>query len=135
MLPPRPPEVALRIVGDVCSLLIEDFAELRPGLAEDVRASDYWHPLIEAERLATEAVRDRWGSIEDACARALAEVHEATLVQAAFVEEAIADLAEHGASSWIACAVIHDRGCELAWRVLDDLDLLEELPGARGEDE
>lgn len=133
MLPPRPPEVALRIVGDVCSRLIEDFAELRPGLAADVQASGYWHPLIEAERLATEAVRDRWASIEDACARALAEVHEATLVQAAFVEEAIADLAERGGSSWIAQAVIHDRGCELAWRVLDDLDLLETLPETRDE--
>ncbi len=129
MLPPRPPEIALRIVGDVCSRLDEDFAELRPGLVEDVRASDYWHPLIEAERLATEAVRDRWSSIEEACARALAEAREASFVQAAFVEEAIADLAEHGGSSWIARAITHDRGSALAWRVLEELDLLDELPG------
>jgi hypothetical protein len=131
MLPPRPPEVAARIVGDVCCRLDEDFAELRSGLAEDVQARDYWQPLIDAERLATGAVRDRWQSIEDACARALAETHEASLVQAAFVAEAIADLAEHGGASWIARAVIHDRGCALAWQVLDDLDLLEELPESR----
>lgn len=128
MLPPRPPEVAARIVGDVCARLHEDVVELGPGLADDVRASDHWHLLIDAERLATDAVRDRWGSIEEACARALAEAHEATLAQAAFVEEAIADLAERGGSSWIAQAVIHDLGCGLAWQVLDDLDLLEELP-------
>jgi hypothetical protein len=60
--------------------------------------------------------------------RALAEAHEASLVQAAFVEEAIADLAEHGGSSWIARAVIHDRGCVLAWQVLAELDLLEDMP-------
>jgi hypothetical protein len=79
MLPPRPPEVAARIVGDVCSRLGEDFAELGPGLADDVRGRDYWHPLIDAERLATEAVRDRWGSTEEACGRALPEVREASL--------------------------------------------------------
>lgn len=128
MLPSRPGATAERIVGDVAGRVDEDFAELGPGLADDVRASDHWHPLMEAERLATEAVRDRWQALEEACERALGDVHESYLVQASYVLEALEELRERGVESWIARALIHDRAFNLAWNVLDDLDLLNTLP-------
>jgi hypothetical protein len=132
MLPPTPFEVAGRIAGDVASRIEEDFADLGPALAADLQAGGHWHPLMEAERLATAAVRDRWGALEDACERALQEVHETYVVQASCVREATEDLRGRGVESWIAAAVIHERAFELGWHVLDDLDLLTDVAEGHG---
>ena len=48
----------------------------------------YWHDLIEAERVAGEVVDDAWDDMSGDCDRALADVHELYLVQAARVLEA-----------------------------------------------
>lgn len=126
MLPPRPAEFAARIAGDVAGRVDEDFADLRPGLETAVQTSGHSHPLMEAERLATEAIRDRWSTLQEACERALEDVHDAYLAQAACVHEADDDLRERGVESWIAGAVIHQHAFSLAWDVLDELDLVAE---------
>jgi hypothetical protein len=59
--------------------------------------------------------------------RALADVHELYRVHAASVLEAEEDLRLHGAESWIAQAVMHQKAFSLAWEVLDKNDLLTEL--------
>ncbi len=87
----------------------------------------HWHDLIEAERIAGEVVDDSWGDMSGDCDRALADVHELYLVQAARVLEAQRDLHDNGAESWIARAVMHQQAFQLAWDVLEERGLLTEL--------
>jgi hypothetical protein len=113
-------DVAQRIEIDQTRLLRETDARFVPGA--------YWHDLMEAERIATQVVADAWGDIAADCERSLADVHELYRVQAASVVEAEEDLRLHGAESWIAQAVMHQKAFHLAWDVLDKNDLLTELP-------
>lgn len=105
-----------------------DLTDLRAVVAAQVRASEHWHPLLEAERLATAAIRERWQAVAGDCERALADAQETYLVLASYVREAIDDLRRRGVESWIAGAVTHQLAFGLAWDVLDDLEPLEEVP-------
>lgn len=125
----EPPEHADRIIGDVCARLEID----RDGLRDKVRVrfepGAYWHDLIEAERIGGEVVADAWGDIAADCDRALADVREQYLVQAARVLEAQNDLRARGAESWIAGGVIYQQALQLAWDMLDEHGLLTDLDG------
>jgi hypothetical protein len=135
-LPPVPADLASRIIGDVGSRIRSNLDDLRPGLADGLRASDHWHSSMEAERLARLAVEPRWSTLRSSCELALTEVHEWYLLAAAGVREAEDDLGHRGAESWIAGAVLHRLAENLAWQVLGDCGLLFELDdGDAGEDE
>ena len=123
----RPPQDADRIIADVASRIEVDRARLGELIAERFVPGAYWHDLIEAERVAGEVVEDAWDDISGDCDRALADVHELYLVQAARVLEAQEDLHDNGAESWIAGAVMHQQAFQLAWDVLEEKGLLTEL--------
>ena len=124
----KAPADAKRIVCDVAQRVEIDQSRLVRETDERFVPGAYWHDLIEAERIATQVVADAWGDIAADCERALADVHELYRVQAASVLEAEEDLRLHGAESWIAQAVMHQKAFSLAWDVLDKNDLLTELP-------
>ena len=123
----QPPEHAERIISDVASRIEVDRARLRELIGDRFVPGAYWHDLIEAERVAGEVVEDAWDDISGDCDRALADVHELYLVQAARVLEAQEDLHDNGAESWIARAVMHQQAFQLAWDVLEEKGLLTEL--------
>jgi hypothetical protein len=124
----KPPQDAERIISDVASRVHVDRERLRGEIGERFVPGAHWHDLMEAERIAGEIVTDAWGDIAADCERALADVRELYLVQAARVMEAQEDLRANGAESWIAGGLIHHHAFELAWDVLDENDLLTELP-------
>lgn len=123
----EPPEDAERIATDVCARVEIDRARLRDEVRERFEPGAHWHDLMEAERIAGAAVADAWPDIADDCDRALADVRELYLVQAARALEAQNDLRARGAESWIAGAVMHHHAFQLAWDVLDEHGLLEHL--------
>ena len=120
------PADAERILGDVSSAVQVDGEALLGRLRLAFEPGAYWNDLIEAERVATEIVADAWGDIAADCDRALAELHERYLVQAARVIEAQKDLAARGSESWVAGGVIHHHAFHLAWDILDEHGLLTE---------
>jgi len=86
--------------------------------------------MIAAEELASDAIDDVWyeKGLAEAYARALADVHEHYLAQAMRVIEAIGALEEEGRHSWVARAISHQFAFDVAWEVLDRLDLLTDCP-------
>ena len=124
----NPPRDAERIVSDVASRVRLDRERLRREIGDRFVPGAHWHDLMEAERIANELVADAWGDIALDCDQALADVRELYLVQAARVLEAQDDLRANGAESWIAKGLIHHHAFQLAWDVLDETDLLTELP-------
>jgi len=123
----EPPKDAERIVSDVSSRLSFDRDRLRKAVGERFSPGTHWNELIEAERVAGDVVCDAWGEIAFECDRALADVRELYLVQAARVLEAQDDLRQNGSESWIARAVIHREAFSVAWDVLEERGLLTEL--------
>lgn len=123
----EPPIDAERIIGDVCRVVSVDRDPLVARLRTVFEPGAHWNDLIEAERVAGEVVADAWGEISLDCDRALAELHERYLVQAARVLEAQRDLAARGCESWIARGVIHHHAFGLAWDILDERGLLSEF--------
>jgi hypothetical protein len=123
----QPPQDAERIIFDVSSRVGFDRGRLRELVGARFVADAHRHDLIEAERIAGEVMDDAWGDLSGECDRALAEVHELYLVQAARVLEAQNDLHDNGAESWIARAVMHQHAFQLAWDVLEEKGLLTEL--------
>jgi hypothetical protein len=122
----EPPVDAERIIGDLCASFEVDREALLGRVRTAFEPGVYWHDLIEAERVAEEVVADAWGDIAADCDRALAELHERYLVQAARVQEAALDLAARGGESWIARGVVHQHAFRLAWDILDEHGLLTE---------
>ena len=88
----KPPQDAERIIFDVSGRVEVDRDRLRELVGERFVPGAYWHDLIEAERVAGEVVEDAWDDMSGDCDRALADVHELYLVQAARVLEAQQDL-------------------------------------------
>jgi hypothetical protein len=123
----QPPEQAERIILDVSSRVEVDRDRLREVIGSRFVPGSHWHDLIEAERVAGEVVGEGWDDLSGDCDRALADVHEQYLVQAARVLEAQTDLHDNGAASWIARAVMHQQAFQLAWDVLEEKGLLTEL--------
>jgi hypothetical protein len=123
----KPPEQAERIISDVASRIEVDRARLRELVSARFVPGAYWHDLIEAERVAGEVVDEAWDDMSVECDRALADVRELYLVQAARVLEAQEDLHDNGSESWIAGAVMHQQTFQLAWDVLEEKGLLTEL--------
>jgi len=123
----QPPKDAQRIAFDVSTRIEFDQDRLRTTVSERFEPVAATNELIEAERIATGVVDDAWGELSLDCDRALADVRELYLVQAARVLEAQEDLHRNGSDSWIARAVIHHQAFQLAWDVLDERGLLTEL--------
>lgn len=124
----QPPKEAERIIADVCARVRVDEGRLRREIGDRFVPGEHWHDLMEAERIAGEILADAWGDIAADCEQALADVRELYLVQAARVLEAHDDLRTNGSDAWIARGVIHHHAFDLAWDVLDENDLLTELP-------
>jgi hypothetical protein len=122
----EPPADAERILGDLSSSVQVDREALLGQLRVAFEPGAHWHELMEAERIATEVVTDAWGDVAADCGRALAELHERYLVQAARVLEAQKDLSERGSEPWVARGLIHHHAFQLAWDVLDEHGLLTE---------
>ena len=95
----QPPEQAERIIFDVSSRVDIDGDRLREQVGARFRPGAHWHDLMEAERVAGEVVAEAWDDLSGDCDRALADVHELYLVQAARVLEAQADLHDNGSES------------------------------------
>ncbi len=123
----QPPEQAERIIFDVSSRVEVDRDRLQEQVGARFVPGAQWHDLMEAERVAGEVVGEAWDDLSGDCDRALADVHELYLVQAARVLEAQADLHDNGSESWIARAVMHQHAFQLAWDVLEEKGLLTEL--------
>ncbi len=123
----KPPQDAERIIFDVSSRVEVDRDRLRELVGDSFVPGAHWHDLIEAERVAGEVVDEAWDDMSGECDRALADVHELYLVQAARVLEAQEDLHDNGSESWIARAVMHQQAFQLAWDVLEEKGLLTEL--------
>jgi hypothetical protein len=128
VLPPKPLEVAERVITDVTSGVRFDLgavcSELREHLREDDDEEYVWP---RAERIAAASLRTYWpDELEEQCRRALADAHELALMQADGCLAAAHDLEDRGLESWIAGAVLHHLACDAAWEVvpesLDDLD-------------
>ena len=124
----KPPDQAERIISDVAARVLVDKDRLRREVGERFVPGSHWHDLMKAERIAGEIVTGAWGELAADCDRALADVRELYLVQAARVLEAQEDLRTNGSDAWIARGLIHHHAFELAWDVLDENDLLTELP-------
>ena len=84
----QPPKDAQRIVFDVSTRIEFDRDRLRTTVSERFEPVAATNELIEAERIATGVVDDAWGELSLDCDRALADVRELYLVQAARVLEA-----------------------------------------------
>jgi hypothetical protein len=125
-LPPRPPELACRIACDAAGKIEIDLAPLRAIVTKRLEASTGRRDWIEAETFALEALDELWdGELRERCALALADVHEAYLVQAVRVHEAMQTLAAEGRHAWIATGVLHEFANQLAFGVLGGEGLLE----------
>lgn len=136
MDPPKPVELAERIVSDVVGGVRPDLAPVRAHLAECLLEPDEEYVWPRAERIAAEALAVRWeAELADLCARGLADAHELALVQAQRCLDAAHDLEERGVESWIAGAVLHRLAFDVSWDVLAEgsLDASEggcPLPGS-----
>ena len=124
----NPPEYAERIISDVADRVRVDSERLRAAIGDRFVPGAHWHDLMEAERIAGEIVADAWGDMAADCDQALADVRELYLVQAARVLEAQHDLRANGTDAWIARGLIHHHAFQLAWDVLDETDLLRDMP-------
>jgi hypothetical protein len=123
--PPKPPQLAERIVHDTAIRVDVDLDALVPGVVERLHASAGRRDWIEIEELSIDALGGLWDDeLCESCALALADVHEYALLQAARVYEAIGLLADEGQDAWIARAVLHALGSRLAWKVCDAEGLL-----------
>jgi hypothetical protein len=126
-LPPEPPELAMQIACDAAARVHFDLAGLVPIVAGRLRDSSGRRDWIETEALALEALGGLWdGELRECCARALADVHEVYLVQAATVDDARQVLEAEGRDAWIARALVFELAGRLAWNVLDGEGLLVE---------
>jgi hypothetical protein len=123
----EPPQDAERIVFDVSSRIEIGRDQLREQISDRFEPGAGRDDLIDAGQIAKDVLDDAWGELSSNCDRALADVHELYLVQAARVLEAQRDLHELGSESWIARAVLHQQSFQLAWDVLDEKGLLMEL--------
>jgi hypothetical protein len=136
MDPPKPVELAERIVSDVARGVAPDLAPVRAHLGERLLEAEDEDVWPRAERIATEALAGRWDAeLADLCARGLADAHELALVQAQRCLDAALDLEQRGVESWIAGAVLHRLAFDVSWDVLGEgcLDPSEEgcpLPGS-----
>ena len=131
--PPKPPGLAERIACDVSFRIEVDSEALVPRVVERLRSSSGRRDRIETERHAREVLEDVWESeLEERCARALGDVHERYVVQAARVLAEIGALEEVGREAWIARAVLYQLAVNLAFDVLDADGRVESAPRDRG---
>jgi hypothetical protein len=126
MDPPTPPDFAHRLIADTASRVRFPVERLAVQIAEELRDSDHWHPLIHGEELAGRAVDELWHEegLGSAYERALAEVHEEYVTRAARVLEVADDLLKAGRESWIARALRHQFAFDTSWEAQDRLGFL-----------
>jgi hypothetical protein len=125
--PPESPDLAMRIACDAASRVDVDLAALVSPVAQRLRTSSGRRDWIETEEFALEALGGLWdGELRERCARALADVHEAYVLQAATVDDARQALKAEGRDAWIAGAIVFELAGRLAWKVLDAEGLLFE---------
>jgi hypothetical protein len=126
--PPEPPELAMRIACDTAARVQLDVSELVPSVRRRLRLSAGRRDWIETERLALEALSERWDvELRESCLLALIDVHEAALLQAAKVQEAIELVQQEGREAWISRAVMHELAGRLAWNVSEAEGTLVEI--------
>jgi hypothetical protein len=117
----------MQIARDAAGRVHFDVARLVPVVTGRLRNSSGRRDWIETEALALEALGGLWdGELRKCCARALADVHEAYLVQATTVEDARQVLEAEGRDAWISRALVFELAGRLAWNVLDGEGLLIE---------
>jgi hypothetical protein len=129
MDPPRPVELAERIVNDVAGGVRPDLTRLAAQVAERLLEPDVELVWERAERIATDALTELWDDqLAEPCARSVADAHQLALVQAQRCLEAARDLEENGVGSWIAGAVLHRLAFDVAWDAVteDGHELAEE---------
>ena len=121
--PPKPPELASRIIGDTAENVAFPIEAVASDVANELRDNDERDSLIRAEELARPHVDDLWldEDLNGAYTQALAAVRDAYLAQAELVEHVREDLTERGHDSWIASALAHQFASRAAWEALERL--------------
>ena len=110
----------MRIACDTAVRVQIDLSALVPVVRLRLRRSPGRRDWIEAEALALEALGEVWDAeLRDSCLLALADVHEAFLVQAVKVREAVELVEREEQEAWISRAVLHELAGRLAWNVCD----------------
>jgi hypothetical protein len=129
-LPPKPGEVAERVVGDTAARVRFCVELLATRIAAKLQHDDHWNLLIRGEELGEEEVDALWDerNLGPTYAHALAEVKAAYLDQAALIDDVVDDLARAGPESWIALALRHYLASVATWDALDRLGELERVP-------
>jgi hypothetical protein len=121
--PPKPPELALQIGCDVARRVEFDLEPIRIQLRARMREPSCEYIWEQAERIATEAISALWSrELEDECARALADVHDEYLLDAARCLEAATAFELEGRRSWLARGVVHQFAFNAAFDVLAEDD-------------
>jgi hypothetical protein len=129
-LPPTPPELATRIIGDTAEHVRVPREELAARVATEIRDGDVTDPMIDGEEIAGAIFDGRWSADEliETYTRALQQVRADYMRHAELISTVLGDLQAEGRGSWIARALRHRFAFDVTWEALDRLGELTSFP-------
>lgn len=115
------------LVHEVAQRIEYDVEAVRGQVRTRLREPSEEYVWIRGDRFVAEALRERWADgLDESFRRALADVHEQCLVEAATCLDLATELEQSGQSSWIGVVVLD----QLSSVALDDVLCEDEFGGS-----
>ncbi len=117
--PPKPPELAAKIIHAVWQHVEFDNAPIRRELRRRLKEPSDEYIWPRAEDIAADEISTVWAhELVEQCERSLEAAGDDLAALGADVEAIEDDLTEYGRESWIAKAIRHQIAFEAAWDVI-----------------